>query len=242
MPDGFTEPGYRPVGPRSSLGRLGAVLLRWPDGREVYHRRYAHGGLCRFLRGERYASPRRLERELEAAARLRAAGVATAEPVCGRIERGLLGCRLALVTTRLEGRTLHAELGRGAGPEVLVEVGRSLARLHEAGFRHRDLHPGNVIVGPDGVVSVLDLDGGSWGGARRRAGRRASCGWRATTRSTSGVARTRAPSSRCCVATSPTPARGGRCCATSSVATGAACRGTGSCGVGRRSEPYGAQV
>lgn len=42
---------------------------------------------------------------------------------------------------------------------VAPRLGEILARLHNAGFTHRDLKPTNIIVDPFGNISLVDLDG-----------------------------------------------------------------------------------
>jgi tRNA A-37 threonylcarbamoyl transferase component Bud32 len=167
LPHGFAGPGYAASGEAPRLGRGGARVLRWPDGSRCYYREFRHGGWLGRLLGGAYGSDRPLRREIEDSLALLARGVDVARPVVGRVEgRWLL--RLALVTEAVEGQTLADLLAeRQAGGTVLRalrRVGELCARLHAAGFRHKDLHPGNVIVRPDGAAVVLDLAGGSWGG------------------------------------------------------------------------------
>ena len=78
-----------------------------------------------------------------------------------------------LVLEYVEGEVLSARL-RQAGPLTEGEVTRLLAdvlsgleEVHEAGYVHRDLKPGNLIVRPDGRMVILDF-----GAARQAVGQR----------------------------------------------------------------------
>jgi hypothetical protein len=42
--------------------------------------------------------------------------------------------------------------------EVTAGADDAVTRLHEAGFSHGDVHPGNVMIGADGSVTLLDLE------------------------------------------------------------------------------------
>jgi tRNA A-37 threonylcarbamoyl transferase component Bud32 len=42
---------------------------------------------------------------------------------------------------------------------VAVQAGRLVAKLHNEGFSHRDLKESNLVVGTDGRLYLLDLDG-----------------------------------------------------------------------------------
>jgi len=162
-----------------------AVVLA---GRAAYAKRGLHGGLARRALGGLFWRDRRVLRALEAAGRLRAAGVATPDVLAA-------GCRMVfgslwayvLVTEAIPGgaslQTLLAgqplprrrrRLARGAG--------RSVRALHDAGFVHADLNLANLVAADAGErmsaadaseVHVIDLDGGRFSGevglgARRR--------------------------------------------------------------------------
>lgn len=97
-----------------------------------------------------------LRREAQAAASLSHPGVVTLfeAATCDR------GPYLAMELLR--GETLEARLARGPLPipevvEVGLQVARALAHVHGAGLAHRDLKPGNVHLGEDGRVKLLDL-------------------------------------------------------------------------------------
>jgi non-specific serine/threonine protein kinase len=67
-----------------------------------------------------------------------------------------------LVLERVEGETLADRLHRGA-PETIealrigLKIAEALEAAHRRGVIHRDLKPANVMLGPGGVVKVLDF-------------------------------------------------------------------------------------
>jgi tRNA A-37 threonylcarbamoyl transferase component Bud32 len=54
----------------------------------------------------------------------------------------------------VEGQTLDQALPRQ--PHVLNAVIDLISRLQAKGFHHGDLHAGNVLIGPEGTISLLD--------------------------------------------------------------------------------------
>ena len=78
-----------------------------------------------------------------------------------------------LVLEYIEGETLGALLGRQGRLDeaqvegLLTDVLSGLTEVHEAGYVHRDIKPGNLMVKPDGNVVVLDF-----GAARQAVGQR----------------------------------------------------------------------
>jgi Ser/Thr protein kinase RdoA (MazF antagonist) len=89
--------------------------------------------------------------------------------VAARATRTGWGLRLELATARVNGaRDLYVALRAGAEAVGLASTaGRSVARLHQAGLRHRDLTVENLLVGsdPDAPLTVIDLDRCSLKGA-----------------------------------------------------------------------------
>jgi tRNA A-37 threonylcarbamoyl transferase component Bud32 len=102
-------------------------------------------------------------REWRALVALHAAGAPVPEPLAlGFLRDG----DPLLVLRFVDGRPLADALRDARGPErraLAHALGRSVAALHAAGFLHGDLHHGNVLVTPDGVAVLLDLQHASRG-------------------------------------------------------------------------------
>jgi len=156
-------------------GGRGAVwYLDTPHGGWVL-RRYRRGGLARVLSSEHYLwtgeARTRAFAEWRLLAHLYAEGLPVPRPVAAAYRRGPWPFYSAwLLTSRLPpNRTLRELCREDAVPApAWAETGRVLARLHAAGACHTDLNAGNVLVGDDGSVHVLDFDQGY---------RRAPGGW-----------------------------------------------------------------
>jgi len=102
------------------------------------------------LRGSRAARARR------AALALQAAGFLAPEPLALLEEAR----RSVLLSRWIEGPTLSAAWASASRAEALTlarATGELSARLHQAGFRCRDLKPPNLIVSPSGLA-LVDLD------------------------------------------------------------------------------------
>ena len=72
------------------------------------------------------------------------------------------GGAMVLVLERVEGESLAHRLARAPfsvdeALQVSAQVAMALEVAHERGVVHRDLKPGNVMIGPRGLVKVLDF-------------------------------------------------------------------------------------
>jgi eukaryotic-like serine/threonine-protein kinase len=82
-------------------------------------------------------------------------------------EWGMLGERPWFTMELVEGHDLRAEAERltqlppearfRTAEHLVVQIARALAYVHERGLVHRDVTPGNVMVGPDGSVKLMDF-------------------------------------------------------------------------------------
>jgi tRNA A-37 threonylcarbamoyl transferase component Bud32 len=172
------EAGYGPEQDgalaRSELSGRRPMLELEAGGESLVVRRFSHGGLARWLTGERYLDPERPFRELILSDSLRRAGIPSPLVVAARARpAGLLGWRLDLVTRRIEdsldlGHALRLARAGEVPPAARGRLARALGalvrRLHRHGCLHADLTPTNVLCrraalrGEDSELWVIDLD------------------------------------------------------------------------------------
>jgi hypothetical protein len=153
-------------GLQADAGRLARVeLLARTRCAEVWRARDANLGrevALKTVRDEALGDPRlvaRFLREARLLARLPHPSIVGVHDL-GVDERGAPWFTMPLV----EGRTLEAcaqDLSAGREPlpravAILADVAEAVAFAHERGVVHRDLKPGNILVGDRGQVVVLD--------------------------------------------------------------------------------------
>jgi serine/threonine-protein kinase len=102
------------------------------------------------------AAQQRFNREAWTVARLRDPHIVTV------FDAGLEGERPFLVMELVEGTTLAALLAAGRldvdrAVDVAMQVCDALSAAHAAGLVHRDVKPGNILIGAGGVVKVCDF-------------------------------------------------------------------------------------
>jgi len=157
-------------------GRNVIYLARWPapDGPlpvavKQFHNHGARRRLRRALRGSKAAKSWRVARAM------RAAGIRTPEPVAlvesdrpdgpsyyaSRCLDGLLEARYLLRAANAG--TVGRDFPGADLPAFLAALGRTLRRLHDTGFWHRDVSAGNVLIrwrtgGEPPELHLLDLN------------------------------------------------------------------------------------
>lgn len=178
--------GEPPAPGPPGAGRAGTMTLVLA-GRPAYAKRGVHGGLARRLLGGVFWRDRRGRGVIEAADRLRAAGVPTPDVLAAgwRTITGPLAAYVLVTEAVPGGASLLALLGEQPLPRrrrrLARAAGRSVRALHDAGFVHPDLNLANLVAAhggepgaPGGAtrVFVIDLDGGGFrdrvGGSARR--------------------------------------------------------------------------
>ncbi len=162
--DGWLALGAARVLKQASHRSLYRIVL---PGLDVHVKHYPAAGRRGWLRGLLRRSAARLEYERTRAVAAR--GVPTVEPLAvGESSRAGVQGSWLLTRTIPEAVPLDVFLERMSGdpPAALRQrlaqaVGRLLARMHDAGLRHQDLHPGNILVrlgtGDEPELFLLDL-------------------------------------------------------------------------------------
>jgi tRNA A-37 threonylcarbamoyl transferase component Bud32 len=140
-----------------------AVILRFllPSVGEVVIKEYRRGGMLRFVRRRYYVrnGTPRPERELNSLLAVRADGVNAPDPIAC-FSRGVVLYRGWLVTRFIKGRGLVevCTADTAAADRLVDELVHQVRVLVRHRIAHIDLHPGNVYVGDDGRVYLLDFD------------------------------------------------------------------------------------
>jgi 3-deoxy-D-manno-octulosonic acid kinase len=147
--------------------RSSAAPLAGPDARARWVcRRYRRGGwMASIMRGDLYLAGgvSRPLLELRAAATARERGIRTPAVVAGAVYRAGPFYRADLITEQVpDARSLAACLLDArhdrdrTGP--LRRAGEAVRSLERARIEHRDLNAGNVLLSPDGLTWIVDLD------------------------------------------------------------------------------------
>jgi 3-deoxy-D-manno-octulosonic acid kinase len=148
---------------RSVLGgRSQSCVYQLTGIGRIFVKHYSHGGLLRSVTAGRFVAcgKARSQIEFEMLERVRALGVNAPKPLA-IIKRGAIVYGTWLVMEELvDARTL-VEIQRDDVEELhraMNAFAEQLMLLIRNRVLHVDLHPGNVLVTPDGTVHVVDFD------------------------------------------------------------------------------------
>ncbi len=157
------EVDHLPLAPGRGRGRLRRLPSAFGP---LVVREYRKGGMLRAVRGRRFHGRLRPLDELALHRRLLGAQVPVVDAVGAVVLHGAIGWRGFLlmreVDVAIDLEALLYDPGLHTGiflREALVEAGRAVRALHDAGVSHPDLHPKNLLLeGRTGRVLVIDLD------------------------------------------------------------------------------------
>jgi 3-deoxy-D-manno-octulosonic acid kinase len=144
----------------------GAAWFVSPGHRRWVLRHYRRGGFIARLSDDGYvwAGEDRVRAfaEWRLLAALTERGLPVPKPVAARYRRTGFLYRCDLITERIAAaEPLSAVLERDAlGESGWRGIGAVIARLHGAGADHADLNAHNLLIDPEGTVSVIDFDRG----------------------------------------------------------------------------------
>ena len=152
-----TTPTLSVLGGRTSIVTdviegLGPVVIK----------HYRRGGLIsRFIKKTYLGLGKpRCQSEFEMLSHVRSIGVSAPQPVAFG-HRGGLFYQCWLATLEIRSHQTLAQLSRvdlERSLEMIDSVAEHIERLIQAGIRHVDLHPGNVLVDPDDHIFLIDFD------------------------------------------------------------------------------------
>jgi len=160
LSDLFRQP---PLPATSTLGGRRSVCFARlnPIGR-VAIKYYTRGGIIRYFIKERYirCGPTRSQKEFELLQTVRSLGISAPEPIA-YAHQGHPFYRAWLVTRVVERHQTLAQLGladESGTRQLMAAVGAQVLKLIDHGILHVDLHPGNILVNPEGRVFLIDFD------------------------------------------------------------------------------------
>ncbi len=149
--------------PTRYAGRMMPLRVKLDSGETAIVRVYRRGGAARYLMAGKYIGPSRPFREVVVSEHLRGRGVPTVEVLAAARVRELGVMHSGFIVTReMPGaKTIRDVLLEEGDVREMVtsRVPEVFRALHDAGVAHHDLTVDNVIVGENGAVLLIDLDG-----------------------------------------------------------------------------------
>ena len=141
-------------------GRSPVVIHEMPDVGRLVIKRYLRGGMLNRFLGDRYfkLAPCRARTEFEILLRAASPGINVPEPLAF-LQRGKWIYQCWLMTRFVPNRGTLAQISKGESSiECMGQVADQTRQMIDHGIYHVDFHPGNVILGEDGRVYLLDFD------------------------------------------------------------------------------------
>ncbi|MBX7144426.1 MAG: phosphotransferase [Oligoflexia bacterium] len=154
-------------------GRRGVVFGRLDQIGSVVLKHYGRGGLLgKFLDSHFFRlGTSRCAQEFRLLGRLHQLGVPVPEPIA-YVTRGGFWYEAWLLTREIEGHRSLVQIATAEPDRIyalLDEVVAAVKRLIQGRVFHVDLHPGNVLVGHEGQIFLIDFDKACVFGGSRNA-------------------------------------------------------------------------
>ena len=160
--------------PQGVLGGRGYTgIQNLPGLGRIFVKQYAHGGLLRHVTGGHFLciGPSRSRQEYDILERVRSLGVKAPRPLL-YVTKGSFLCQTWLIMEEIPNSRNLVEVTKSeasdssefqeANGDLLHDVMRKLSdqvlTLIRNRILHVDLHPGNVLVGNNGDVFIVDFD------------------------------------------------------------------------------------
>jgi 3-deoxy-D-manno-octulosonic acid kinase len=143
-------------------GRVAVSRITLPEIGPAVLKYYRRGGLIRRMSKDRYLYDirRRCRKEFDMLSRVRSLGVTAPRPLVAAFSSGLFYC-CWLITEAIDSADSLADLSRRnpvAAKRCTRQAAEQIKILIGNRILHVDLHPGNVLVGTDGRVHLIDFD------------------------------------------------------------------------------------
>ena len=103
------------------------------------------------------SAKKRFLKEAQAASALDHPNICTVHEISEADEGLLFICMAYYGGENLSARIARGPLRVAEALDIVIRVGRGLAKAHEYGIVHRDIKPANVIITPDGEVKIVDF-------------------------------------------------------------------------------------
>ncbi len=103
------------------------------------------------------SAKKRFLKEAQAASALDHPNICTIHEISEADEGLLFICMAFYGGENLSARIARGPLTVGEALDIVIRIGRGLAKAHEHGIVHRDIKPANIIITPDGEVKIVDF-------------------------------------------------------------------------------------